>query len=72
MGLKAGEKVEKLGEIHILSVTRERLYEISKHPGDTGREGFPLATDDLFIRMFCQEMHCEPGDFVTRIEFEYV
>jgi hypothetical protein len=72
MGLKPGEKIERLGEIRVVSVIRERLYEIKDHPGDTGKEGFPLMTDDMFIRMFCQEMHCEPGEFVTRIEFEYV
>jgi hypothetical protein len=72
MGLKPGEKIERLGEIRVLSVSRERLCEIKNYPGDPGKEGFPLATSDLFIRMFCQEMHCDPETMVTRIEFEYV
>ena len=72
MGLKSGEKIEKLGEIRVVSVRREVLAEIRQHPEDCKKEGFPEMTPKEFEQMFCEEMHSNPLTMVTRIEFEYV
>lgn len=72
MGLKSGEKVEKLGEIRVVSVRRERVDDICNQESDLHREGFPELTPWGFVEMFCREMHCQPETQVTRIEFEYV
>jgi hypothetical protein len=73
MGLKPGEKVEKLGEIRVVSVRQEMLDEIlNKHDDEMTKEGFPQMSRMDFIEMFCREMHCEPETIVTRIEFEYI
>lgn len=72
MGLKPGEKVERLGEIRIVEAWRERVDDIWERPSDLDKEGFPDLTPEGFIQMFCREMHCTPDTMVTRIEFEYV
>ena len=73
MGLKSGEKIEKLGEIRVVSVRREPLADIYiKYDNETDKEGFPEMTRWDFVNMFCREMHCKPDQIVTRIEFEYV
>lgn len=73
MGLKPGEKIEKLGEIRVVSVRRERLDDVlGKYDNEMINEGFPAMTRMEFINMFCREMHCTPDQVVTRIEFEYV
>jgi hypothetical protein len=83
-GLKKGEKVRKLAVIRVVSVRRERLFEI--HPVDLAREGFPEMGRQEFIDMFCashrvgvggywgnqRTRQCGERDEVTRIEFEYV
>lgn len=69
MGLKPGEKIEKLGVIEIVSVTREILRSIDQ--ADCEREGFPEMTPDQFVAMFCKHMDCGPDDLVTRIEFKH-
>lgn len=71
MGLGKGGKVEKIGgPIRVLSVTRERLFWMAA--GDCALEGFPDLTPALFVPMFVDHNKCGVGDFVTRIEFEYV
>ena len=67
MGLKRGEHPEKLGEIEIVSVRREPLYEIDA--AECIREGFPGMHPDAFIRMFRAHMGCIESDEITRIEF---
>jgi hypothetical protein len=73
MGLKPGEKIEKLGPpIRVVSVRRERLYEITED--DVAREGFSPSSGNKrawFISMFCLHMKCTDYLEVTRIEFEY-
>lgn len=69
-GLKKGEKLRKLKVIEVVSVRREALDAIDQ--ADVVREGFPGLTPDEFVRMFCQNMKCQPSDTVTRIEFQYV
>ncbi len=66
-GLKRGEHPEVLGEIEVVSVRREPLYEIDS--ADCKREGFPEMHPDAFVRMFCEHMGCKESDQVTRIEF---
>lgn len=70
MGLKPGEKIDRICVIRATKVNREALFEITQE--DTVREGFPHLTKDEFIGMFCEHNKCEPADFITRIEFEYV
>ena len=71
MGLKKGERVEKIGgPIRVVRVDRVVLEDISTT--DVYREGFPTFTPRQFIRMFKQHNGCRRTALVTRIEFEYV
>jgi hypothetical protein len=87
MGLKKGEKAEKIGgPIRVVSVRREPLMMMDQ--ADCAREGFPEMTVAGFMSMFCashrvvewdgwpslrnRSRSCEPRDEVTRIEFEYL
>lgn len=70
MGLKKGEKVKRLGEIEVVSVTRERLKWIG--PGDVCLEGFMGSTPAQFIEFFCAANGCKPSDWVTRIQFKRI
>lgn len=75
MGLKKGEKIEKLAVIRVVSNTREQLSAIHDHPGDCAREGFPEMMPDQFIAFFCAAHHGKrvtAKTLVNRIEFEYV
>lgn len=71
MGLKPGEKIEKLGPpVRVVSVRREALHWIT--PDDCRREGFPDMTGDEFVAMFCAtHKGCMPATEITRIEFTY-
>jgi hypothetical protein len=75
-GLKPGEKIERLGQIRVLRVTREQLDEISKDWGygkrECEREGFPKYSPDEFVAMFCEHMGGDCRQEVTRIQFEYL
>lgn len=72
MGLKSGEKLERLGLIRIVDVRRERLNWITKE--DIAREGFPEMSRRDFMDMFIRHMKPKFGYVtqVTRIEFEYL
>lgn len=72
MGLKPGEKIQRLGAIRVVSVRIERLDQIIDEPNGTEREGFPGMTGEDFVAMFCRHMKCKPNHDVTRIEFEYL
>ena len=81
MGLKPGEKLEKLGVIEVVSIRRERLDRITKlnslsEPSygfsECCLEGFPNLTRQQFVDMFCSHMKCKPSTKVTRIEFKYI
>lgn len=69
MGLKPGEKIEKLCVIRVTKVDRVELFWITDE--DVEREGFPGKGWEWFIDLFCSNMHCHPTTEVTRIEFEY-
>lgn len=70
MGLKPGEKLERLCVIRIVKTTRERLGEITAE--DCAREGFPHMSPAEFVEFFCKtHKGCVPASIVTRIEFDY-
>lgn len=70
MGLKKGEKVERLGEIEVVQATREPLSLTTDE--DAKREGFPELTGAQFVDMYCRHQGGTPDQIVTRIEFKYV
>lgn len=76
MGLKPGEKIERLGQIRVLRVTQERLDTMSDLINygklESKREGFPHLSGRKFVEMFCQHMGGKPDQEVTRIQFEYL
>ncbi len=70
MGLKKGEKVEKIYQIRIVSTRNEPLYLINQE--ECRKEGFPEMAPEKFVGMFCREMKCWNNTIVNRIEFEYI
>lgn len=78
MGLKPGEKLEKLrGPMRVVSVRRESLWKMWLEPSygwaECIREGFQQMTPRDFIDMFCaSHKGCQRDSIVTRIEFEYL
>ena len=77
MGLKPGEKIEKLGcPIATINARREPLRSMTDDMeygrNECLREGFPNLTPVQFIEMFCAtHKGCSPESIVTRIEFNY-
>lgn len=72
MGLKKGEKLERLSLLRIKRVSREPLRNILGCGHEVIAEGFPKLTTQEFISMFCQHMKCCPDTIITRIEFAYI
>lgn len=74
MGLKPGEQIERLGQIRVVSVTREKLFAMRGQYGndEAAKEGFPEMIGNDFVLMFCEHMNCDINQEVTRIEFEYI
>lgn len=74
MGLKPGERQERLCIIRVESVTTEPLLDIvgKSDQLEPAREGFPDLNREQFLQMFCRNMRCEPSQPVQRIEFRYV
>ena len=70
MGLKLGEKIDRLAEIEVVDVSREILRTITER--EVRREGFPRMTRDDFIHMFCEANNIGPHTMITRIEFRVV
>lgn len=70
MGLKPGERVERLAALRVVRVRRERLDAITA--ADVAAEGFPHLSSAEFVAMFCAAMRVTPSAVVTRIEFAYV
>lgn len=70
MGLKPGQKINRLCVIEVVSARREPLNVIT--PSDVRKEGFPHLTPAQFVEMFCRNMKCEPDEEITRIEFRYL
>ena len=75
MGLRPGEKIERLGQIRVTDVYRESLarlyFDHAYGLSECRREGFPGMTGPEFINMFCAHMGGLRDQVVTRIEFEY-
>ncbi len=69
MGLKKGEKIERLGLIVVVSVRAERLDAITQ--ADVVREGFPDWSPDSFVKFFMDHNRIKPATIVNRIEFKY-
>jgi hypothetical protein len=74
MGRKAGEPLERIAEVEVVSVRRERLDDIG--PGDIIREGFATAAGydadrSRFIDLF-EDFGAGPAAEVTRIEWRYL
>lgn len=75
MGLRPGEKIDKICQIRVVSIRRELLNEMWLHPygkDEAAKEGFPAMSGPEFVSMFCKHMSCPAAAEVTRIEFEYV
>ncbi len=77
MGLKRGEKPEKLGLIQVIDVRFERLDLMFSNPEygceEVINEGFPQMSPLDFMTMFCDHHKgCTFDTVVTRIEFKYV
>lgn len=70
MGLKPGEKMNRLALIRVVSVRFEALNTITK--ADCEREGFPDFEPHQFVDMLQDVYECEPDATINRIEFEYV
>ena len=73
MGLKKGEKIERLAVLRIVSVSRESLDTILiRGEEECAAEGFPDMSPAEFVAFFCaSHKGCPPYGMVTRIEFEY-
>jgi hypothetical protein len=71
MGLKKGEKVERLKLICLTDVRKEPLNAIT--PEDVVREGFPEMTTAEFIEMFCRtHKGVTPDTEIMRLEYKYI
>lgn len=71
MGLKKGERVDRLGVIRIVDVRTEPLSDVTVE--DCAREGFPELTPAEFVEMFWRSHRgISRHEPVTRIAFEYV
>lgn len=81
MGLKPGEKIEPIrGPLRVANVRRKFLRrmtdDIDYGFDEVRREGFAdhpiFRFSSEWVAMFCStHKGCEPGSFVTRIEFAY-
>lgn len=75
MGLKPGEKIERLCQIRVVSVRQEPLELMCSRPygkAEAAKEGFPEMSGREFVKMFTEHMKVPQFEDVTRIEFEYV
>lgn len=79
MGLKRGEKPHVLGLIEIISVRREPLTKLTRHPDygrrECQREGFPEMSPEDFVSFFIdshKSQGCSRDSTITRIEFKHI
>ena len=71
MGRKAGEPLERINAVKVVSVRREALDAITA--ADVAAEGFPQWTPAEFVAFFCRTHRgCHPGTEITRIEWRYL
>lgn len=86
-GRKPGEPLERLAEVEVVSVERQRLgrlieedpwsddpnFDPSYARNEVTREGFPhLSPEDFVERFFVKAQSIYPAHFVTRIEWRYL
>jgi hypothetical protein len=80
MGLRPGEKIERLGMIRLVKVTTEPLRRLTDDLdygfAETEREGFPyghpLHSPTEFVKFFCNShKDCTPDTVITRLEYEF-
>jgi hypothetical protein len=79
MGLKPGEKIERICVIRVDDVRREKLSRMMEDSAygfeEVRREGFkddPVkGWPSQFVEFFCAGHGCTPDDEITRIEFSY-
>jgi hypothetical protein len=72
MGRRKGEPLERLAEVEVVSVMREMLIDIHRHPGDAASEGFPDMTPHQFVEFFERTFKVHRNDEITRIEWRYL
>lgn len=80
MGLKKGEKPERICQIRVVDVWQEPLYGLTDSTqfpeygkSEVEKEGFPDMSPREFVTMFCKSHKgCTKNSLVTRIEFEYL
>lgn len=70
MGLKKGQKPNRLALVEVVDVRRERLCDIT--PADVVSEGFPDWTTAEFIAFFTAEMGGSYNQELTVIEWRYL
>jgi hypothetical protein len=70
MGLKAGQKIVRLGLIEVVRAHNEPLDHIT--PADVVREGFPDWDPEQFIDFFMKANRCNGWTQIRRIEFKYL
>lgn len=71
MGRRPGEPLERITDVEVLSVRRERLDAIT--PADVIAEGFPEMTPREFVRFFVgSHKGADAATVVTRIEWRYL
>lgn len=76
MGLKKGEKVNKLKKIEVVSIRHEPLNLMVVN-SEYGREecileGFPYMEPKEFVDMLVDKYKIDPAKVVNRIEFKYI
>lgn len=76
MGLKKGEKVQRIHEIQVLHNRWERLNRMITEPEygekEVILEGFPDMKPKEFVEMLCDHNKKLPTDLVNRIEFRFL
>jgi hypothetical protein len=71
MGRRRGEPVERIVDVEIVDVRRERLDAITAD--DVVLEGFPSWTPAEFVAFFCRtHKGCTPDSEVTRVQWRYL
>ena len=76
-GRKPGEPLERLAEVEVVNVWRERLSDLFDtrfdNDGEVGKEGFPDMDPGEFVeRFFVDAQGMSEHDEVTRIEWRYL
>lgn len=77
MGRKPGEPLERICEVEVVAVNRERLSNVTRFSGygtsEMEREGFPGMDPARFVLdYFVVAQGIDRDDLVTRIEWRYL